>query len=197
VQPAGGVDDDHVEPEMPGLLHRAGGPRHGIQFTLRVVHPHARLLPDDVQLLDGGRPFDVGRDEQRMASLPGQPFRQLAGGCRLAGALQAQQQHDPGTLARRLEAPFSNAEERDHLVADDPDDLLRRREAAQNILPHRAITNPVDERLDDLEIDVRLEQREPNLAQRSLDVLFGEPRFAAKGLEDVLEACTERVEHDR
>ena len=132
-----------------------------------------------------------------MAALLGQPLRQLAGRRRLAGALQTEQQDDARTLARRLEAAFGVAEERDHLVADDLDDLLRRRQAAENILPHRAVANPVDERLDDLEIDVRLEQRQPDLAQRRLDVLGGEPRLATKGLEDVLEACTERVEHDR
>ena len=75
---------------------------------------------------------------------------------------------------------FGVAEERHHLVADDLDDLLRRREAAEHVLPHRPIAHAVDERLDDLEVDVRLEQREPNLAQRGLDVLGRQPRLAAQ-----------------
>ena len=90
---------------------------------------------DDVQLLDGRRPLDVGRHEQRMASLLRQPLRELARGRRLAGALQPEQQDDARPLGRRLQAAFGIAEQRHHLVADDLDDLLRRRQAtAQHIL---------------------------------------------------------------
>ena len=74
-----------------------------------------------------------------------------------------------GRLRGRLQAALGVAEQRDHLVADDLDDLLRRREAAEHVLPHRPVANAVDERLDDLEVDVRLEQREADLAQRGLD----------------------------
>ena len=40
-----------------------------------------------------------------------------------------------GRLLVGCEAAFGVAEERHHLVADDLDDLLRRREAAQHVLP--------------------------------------------------------------
>ena len=36
---------------------------------------------------------------------------------------------------------------------------------------HRAVADAIDERLDDLEVDVGLEEREANLAQRRLDGL--------------------------
>ena len=101
-----------------------------------------------------------------------------------------------GRLLVGWQPAFGVAEERQHLVADDLDDLLRRRQAAEDVLPHRPVAHPVDERLDDLEVDVRLEQRQPNLAQRGLDVLRRQPRLAAQGLEDVLKACAEGVEHD-
>ena len=100
-----------------------------------------------------------------------------------------------GRLRRRLQAPFGIAEERHHLVADDLDDLLRGRQAAQHVLPHRPVADAVDEGLDDLEVDVRLEQREPNLAQRGLDQVFGETALPAKRLENVLQACAEGVKH--
>ena len=100
-----------------------------------------------------------------------------------------------GRLLRRLQPAFGIAEERDHFVADDLDDLLRRRQAAEHILPQRPIAHAVDERLDDLEIDVGFEQREPNLAKRRLHVLGSQPRLAPKGLENVLKAIAERLEH--
>jgi hypothetical protein len=37
----------------------------------------------------------------------------------------------------------------------------------------RLVANPVNERLDNLEVDVGLEQREPDLAKRGLNVLLG------------------------
>jgi len=37
------------------------------------------------------------------------------------------------------------------------------------------IADAVDERLDDLEIDVGFEQREPNLAEGDLDILRRQP----------------------
>ena len=183
VQPARRVDDDDVEPERAGFGERAPRARHRIELAGRIVHARRRLLPDDVQLLDRGRTLDVGRDEQRMASLLLQPHRQLAGRRRLAGALQPEQQDHPRTLRRRLEAALGRAEERHHLVADDLDDLLRRRQAAQDVLPHRAVAHPVDERLDDLEVDVGFEQREPDFPQRGLDVLRRQPRLAPSVLK--------------
>ena len=101
-----------------------------------------------------------------------------------------------GRLRRRLQPALGVAEQRQHLVADDLDDLLRRRQAPQHVLPHRPVAHAVDERLDDLEVDVGFEQRQPDLAQRGLDVLGRQPRLAAERLEDVLETCAEGVEHD-
>ena len=100
-----------------------------------------------------------------------------------------------GRLFARLQPAFGIAEERDHLVADDLDDLLRRRQAAEHVLPQRPIPHAVDERLDDLEIDVGFEQRETDLAERGLHVLRRQPCLAPQGLEDVLKAITERLEH--
>ena len=132
-----------------------------------------------------------------MAPLLGEPQTQLACGGGLARALKPEQQDHPRPLTRRLKAAFGVAEEGHHLVADDLDDLLRRRQAAQDLLVHGAIADAVDERLDDLEIDVGFEQGETNLAKRGLDRLRCQPELAAKRFENVLQACAEGVEHDR
>ena len=63
-----------------------------------------------------------------------------------------------------LQSAFGVAEEREQLVADDLDDLLAGRQALQDRLVHRAVADAIDERLDDLEVDVRLEQRQTDLA---------------------------------
>ena len=69
------------------------------------------------------------------------------------------------------------------------------RQALQDRLVHRLVADAIDERLDDLEVDVGFEQRQPDLAQRGLDVLGREPDLAAQRLEDVLDARAERLEH--
>ena len=66
---------------------------------------------------------------------------------------------------------------------------------SQDRLVHRLIADAVDERLDDLEVDVRLEQRQPDLAQRRFDVFGRQPDLAPERLEDVLDAGAERIEH--
>ena len=105
-----------------------------------------------------------------------------------------------GLERRGLQPPFGVAEERHHLVADDLDDFLRRTEAAaQDVLVrdrvHGAVADAIDERLDDLEVDVRFEQREPNFAQRDLDVLRRQSGLAPKRRENVLKSCAEGLEH--
>jgi hypothetical protein len=130
-----------------------------------------------------------------MLALLGQPLRELARGRRFAGALQPQEQNDARPLVAGLQPTFGIAEECDHLVADDLDDLLRRRQTPEHVLPQRSIPHAIDERLDDLEVNVGLEQRETNLAERSLHVLRREPRLAAEALENVLKAIAQRFEH--
>ena len=83
------------------------------------------------------------------------------------------------------------AEQRQHLVAHDAHDLLRGRQALEHVLIDGAIAHPVDERLDDLEVDVGLEERHADLAQRRLDGLLRQASFAAKGAEDSLQSIAE------
>ncbi len=120
-----------------------------------------------------------------------QPPPQLRRRRRLAGALEAEQHDDPRPFSGRRQAALRVAEQRQHLVAHDPHDLLVRRQAAEHFLVDRPIAHAIDEGLDDLEVDVGLEQRHANLAQRQLDRLFGQSSLAANLAEDVLQAVGE------
>src|SRR3990170_4267617 len=64
----------------------------------------------------------------------------------------------------------------DELVVDDLHDLLTGVQPAEEVRADRPLAHTSDEVLDDLEVDVRLEQGEPNLAQRDLEIGFGDPR---------------------
>jgi hypothetical protein len=76
-------------------------------------------------------------------------------------------------------------------------DLLARVEPLQDVLSGRALAHLGDEVLDHLEIDVRLEQREADLAHRLRDRLLVEAALAAEVAEGVLEFVGEGVEHGR
>ena len=175
VQPPGRVDDDDVEPLRRGLGHRPPGTRHRVEVTGRIEHLHASLARHDIQLRNGRGTLDVGRHQQRMPPLLRQPQGQLAGRRGLACALQPEQQDDPRPFAALGEPALRVTEEAEHLIPDDLDDLLRRRQALENRCLHGLVAHAIDERLDDLEIDVGFEQRETDLAKGRFDVLGRQP----------------------
>ena len=78
---------------------------------------------------------------------------------------------------------------------DDADQRLPRRQRADHFLADRLVPDRGDEVLDDRQRDVGLEQREPDLAQRVLDVGVGEACLAAQLLDDAGEPLGEIVEH--
>ena len=57
----------------------------------------------------------------------------------------------------------------------------------EDVLPDRLLLDAVDKLPDDLERNIRLEQRHPHLAQRQLDVFLGQPPLAAEPLEDAVQ----------
>ena len=81
------------------------------------------------------------------------------------------------------------------LLVDDLDDLLSRVEPLEHVLAERALPHALDEALRDLEVDVRLEQREADLAHRLRDRLLVEALRAPDVAEHRLQPAGERVEH--
>ncbi len=64
-----------------------------------------------------------------------------------------------------------------------------------NDLAERLLLDAGEERLDDAELDVGLEQREAHLAQRRLDVLLGQLGQAREAVSGRFEPFGEGVEH--
>ncbi len=86
------------------------------------------------------------------------------------------------------------AQDLDHLVAHDAQHRLVGAQALQHVLAHGPDSNPLEELLDDLEVDVRLQERQPDLTQRRVDLGLREDTLAPQRLEDPLEPLGERVE---
>ena len=195
MQAAGGVDDEHVAPESPGL----GQPlARDVDRARRLAeHGHVDLLAEHPQLLDCGGPLQVGADEQRMPALLLEPAGQLGRRGRLARPLQAGHQHDGRVLRRVGDLEVLAAEGVDQLVVDDLDDLLGRAQALGQVEPDGLLLDASDNPLDHAEVDVGLEEGEADLAQDLVDLLLAQPPPAAQALEDPLEPIGECVEHRR
>ncbi len=99
-----------------------------------------------------------------------------------------------GCLAKRMRARLA-AEDADELLVDDLDDLLGRVERLAHLRAERPLADGVGELLDDRQRDVGVEQREPDVADRLVDVGLREPPLGAKVPEGRGQAVGEAREH--
>ena len=164
-------------------------------FVSRAVDGHLDLLAELLELVDRGGALQVGGDEARLAALLAQVQRELAGGRRLARALQAGEQDDRELPER--ETGLALAHQLRQLVVDDLHDLLAGRQALEDLLAERPLADGGDEVAHDREVDVRLEQREADLAHRTRDRLLVELALLAQVAEGALQLVGEAVEHSR
>ena len=97
---------------------------------------------------------------------------------------------------REIKARIGGAEQVHQFVVDNLHDLLSRLDTLHNFLAEGLAFDPVDKIADHLEIDIGIEQRESNLAQRFADVLFGNLPQPAQVSERILELAADCIEHE-
>ena len=151
-------------------------------------------LGEGAQLVDGGgAPQVEGGQERAVAVAPCQEG-ELDRGRRLARALEPDQHHDGGgaAVAKALRVA---AQELDQLVVDGLDDLLRGGQAGGDLHACDPRPHPLDELLDDLEVDVGFEEGHADLAEAGVDVLGAEDAAAGDLLEGGGEALAQGFEH--
>jgi hypothetical protein len=152
------------------------------------------LASELLELLYRRRALQVARHESGPFSLLPQKERQLGRGRRLARPLEpGEEDHGRGSTERQPRVPGPH--ERGELLVDDLDHLLAGREALEHVLPERTLFDRGREALRNLEVDVRLEERESHLAHGLRDRLLIEPSAPAKVAERALKPVGERVEH--
>ena len=129
VQPARRVNHQRVEADLLAMQPRRPAQFQRIVNARAVKDRNANRLADDRQLIARRRAVNVHRQQQRIAVLIGrQPPRQLAGRSRLARSLQPHDHHRVGPPRSEQQPARSAAQHLDHLVVDDLDDLLPRRQ---------------------------------------------------------------------
>src|SRR5438309_959700 len=96
-----------------------------------------------------------------------------------------------------IEAARSLAEQADELAMNEPQEVLLGGEAAQHFLTERVPLDRFDEVPDDLQVDVGLEERQAHVAERVLDVPFGDPSLSLQLAQQGIELLRESFEHDQ
>jgi hypothetical protein len=187
VQPAGRVEDDGVQLLRAGTLEPLHDRLDGVGALL-AEDGHLDLLAELLELVDRGRALQVGGDEARLAAFLAQEQRELGRGGRLARALQAGEQDHRRRPAGEREPGVAGAHQGRQLLLDDLHDLLAGRQALGHVLAERPFAHTRDEVLHDLEVDVGLQERQPDLAHRARDRLLVEAALLAQIAERALEA---------
>ena len=182
VQAARRVEKHEVVAVLAGVLDAGLGDLDRVALP-HLEHGDVELRADGFQLLDRRRAVHVARDEQRALALLFHQPRELRAVGGLARALQADEHHDARRFGADVQLLVFAAHEGAKLLVDDLDDHLRRGETFEHIRAGGAFSHLFYKVLDDLEVDVRLQQGEFDLAHGLLDVGLGEPALAAQALE--------------
>jgi hypothetical protein len=195
VEAPGGVDDHHVAALALGLVHGPDGDLARVAVGALLVDGRAGLGADLHELVHRGGPVDVAGRERDVLAVLLQKARELPAGGRLPRALEARHQDHGRGRRRKRHLARGLPHQRRQLLVHDLHDLLARVEALHHLVPERAFLHGVGELLDDAEVDVRLEQREADLAHRLADVVLVQLAARADVGEGRLELVGEKVEH--
>ena len=192
---ADGVHDDRGDVLLLRLGERALCDIDGGCFLRLDVARDIDRLREHLQLFAGGDTLEVGGDEEGAVPLVLEAQREAAREGGLAGALRADDEDlDRPAVGLEQRGVFA-AERANQLVVDDADDLLAGRDRGQNLLPEPLLAHAGDEVTDDLEVDVRFEERDAHLAQGFVELLLADAAAGAEASEGVLESFGEGVEH--
>ena len=161
----------HLARPAQAVHHHSRG---RVRFCVLTVDGDVQLPAERFELVNRRGPPQVSGDEERALLAFAQQQRQLGGGRRLAGALQAYEHEHSGERRAGSERVFALAKKLDELVVHQFDDLLPRGDAAQDIAVGGPLLHLRREVARDPEVNVRLQQGEAHFAQRLVDVLVGE-----------------------
>ena len=195
VQPARGVEDHDVEPVLAGGVEPEPRRLDGIASVERVDRD-LDLPAELLELVDRRRALEVAGDERRALA----SFRRSSASFAAAVVLP-----EPCRPASRITVggrPNASRESPEPIRAVSSSWTIFTtcwpgvRLFSTSWPSARSLTVAVKS-LRDLEVDVRLEQREPDLAHRLRDRLLVEAAAAAEAAERRLELVGQRVEHGR
>ena len=193
---ASGVDDDDVMLLTTRVLDAVSRHLHGVADAVARLGGEDRgasLFGDDLQLVHGIRTLQVGGDEQRGVAVLLKLLGELSGERRLTRPLQAREHDHRRRRLGEFQTTLLAAEDADELLVDDLHDLLGRVQRLIDLIAERTLAHLRGECLDDIERDIGVEQRTPDLADGAVDVGGGELSLRAEGAEGLGQPIGERA----
>ena len=197
VQAACRVDDQHVVAGGAGLPQRPLGDLGRAALGALLVHLGAGPLAHGDELLDRRGALGVAGGQSDALPLPRRAclasFAQavvLPEPC--SPAIRITVGPEPAKARSRLAPPISSASSSLTIFTTCWPGI----EAVEDPRAQAALSHLRGELLDDLEVDVRLEQGEADLAHRAVDVGLGQLAARANAGERLLQAIGELVEHE-
>jgi len=205
-EPAGGVVEDDVAVLLAGVRERVL--RHVRRLDVLLVEDgDVELLPELLELLHRCGPVDVGGDHQRLLAALEQEVGELRYRGGLSRALQSHHHHARRPLAflRQRQGGVDRTHQRFQLVVADLDEVIARSrlqlaalavgDRGRHHLAERLLLDAGEKALGDVELDVRLQQRDADVAQRIVDVRFRQLGLARELVLGGAEALGDCVEH--
>ncbi len=177
-----------------GGVHAAAGDVDDRRPAGRPMDRDVERLAEGLELIRRRRAVGIRGDEERSAALAHEVAGELGRRRRLARALEADHRHDR-RIAGQVKRPVAGSEERDQLVVHDLHDLLAGGQALEDVGADGAFADPADEVLDHLEVDVGLEEAQPDLAHGGVDVGLADAASTGQVREGLAQPFAEVVEH--
>ncbi len=173
MQPAGGIQYDHVEPAQPGGLHGARGDIDRLLAGDNGQGRNTGLFAQGLQLLLRRRTRHIERRHQNFFLFFFlKALADLGRCCGFTRSLQTDH-HDRHRRRRRQVQSDGIATQHFHqMIVDQLDDHLARRNRTQDVRARRLYGNVLDQLFDDRQGDIGLQQRDPQFAHRRRDVGF-------------------------
>ncbi len=190
-----GIDDDHVVAMGPGMSQCGRSNGHRVFFLTLGKDICAHALAHDLQLVNGCRPIDITRYEQRpLAKLGPQVQRQLGGVGGLPGALKAAHQND-ARLAFEVEPGMLSAHEIGELLLRDLDEELTWLDRGQDLLSEGLLLDAVRETFRDAVVHVGFDEGTSDFLGGFGNVGLRDGGFAFDALKRLIETVAEVLKH--
>ena len=195
-EPAGGVDDHDVAPDPLRVLDALAGDVDGRRADrVRDRPAMSRRLPSVSSWSAAAGRYGSAATSSGWRPCLTMYRASLAADVVLPEPWRPDERHDRRASRRAGTSGRRRRQDRGQLLVDDLDDLLAGVEALEDLGADRALAHAGHEVLDHLEVDVRLEQGEADLAHRGVDVRLGHAATAGQPGEGLAEAVAEVVEH--
>jgi hypothetical protein len=191
---ASGIENLHIAAcGIAPVQCLAGNLKHmGLAF-FGAENRNIDLPAENGELVDSGGPMEVASNEEGRAALRFSKAGQLGRGGGFSRAIEAHDENARGLVEIELRGVAS--EECAEFLVEDFYDLLAGGYAAENSFAKGLFLDLGYEILRNLEVDIGIEQGEPNLSECVGDIRFADLALAAEVFENILKFIRESAKH--